>query len=149
MTYQPRSSGAVGRLLYTSECGMAGSRAEIDRQVRGIAEASAARNQDRGLTGMLVYVGDTFIQILEGPGESIEQTFEDICCDLRHHNLALVDYVTAPSRLFDEWRMAYLSEHADTSQSYRDELHEIGLMVGVNAREAQRQMRDLLDRVAA
>ena len=142
------SAGMLCRLLYTSKVAIEGPPAEQEGKVRSIATGAAARNRDRAVTGMLLLVSETFIQILEGATEDVEQTFEEICCDMRHSHVALVDFISVGTRIFNDWDMAFLSDGPDAKVECRADLAEIGLVVGLNARETVRQMRELLDRHA-
>ncbi len=137
------------RLLYTSVLN-AGQSAESPEQIaRKIAATSAELNRQADLTGSLVFVDGTFIQILEGPLAEVEKTFERICCDFRHVDVRLIDVVNVSDRLFADWDMACLCEDADTSVQLREGLQEIRFLVGINVSQAALQMRGLLDNQSA
>lgn len=137
------------RLLYTSVLN-AGQSAESPEQIaRKIAATSAELNRQADLTGSLVFVDGTFIQILEGPLAEVEKTFERICCDFRHVDVRLIDVVNVSDRLFADWDMACLCEDADTSVKLREGLQEIRFLVGINVSQAALQMRGLLDNQSA
>jgi hypothetical protein len=137
----------LSRLLYVSRCALESQGAERDAEVREIADRAARSNHDADLTGSLLHVNDSFIQVLEGPTPAVERTFEVICCDFRHDDVKLIDLVSVKNRVFPEWSMAYLSGETDTRVRLADDLEEIRFLVGINAREAVAQMRQLLDRV--
>ena len=133
------------RLLYISNSCLRETDVPAYIQVHEIAHASAKRNASSNLTGVLLFVEDHFIQVLEGEDQAIEETFEKICCDLRHTNVRLVDLHSVNERMFPEWGMKVLSETQDTSVALRDDLAHIHFLVGVNARAAVEQMRKYLD----
>lgn len=135
----------LSRLLYSSDSCIRDGDVPAAIQVHEMAHASARRNADSQLTGALLYVENQFIQVLEGAPEAIEQTFEKICCDLRHTNLKLIDLASVSERMFPEWEMKVLSETEETSLALRDDLQHIRFLVGVNARVAVEQMRKCLD----
>ncbi|MBB4860780.1 hypothetical protein HNO88_004125 [Novosphingobium chloroacetimidivorans] len=135
----------LSRLLYVSRCAMRETGAERDALVRDLAERSASRNAAAGLTGSLLHVGDNFVQVLEGPIDAIERTFETICCDFRHDEVKLIDLVPVRERIFPEWSMALLGGGDSTALKLRDDLEDLRFLVGINAREAVSQMRRLLD----
>lgn len=137
------------RLLYTSECKIEGPADRRARAVHRITEQSRSNNRGQGLTGVLLYVQNSFIQVLEGPAEQLETTFERICCDFRHGSLRLVDLTPVKARLFADWDMALVEGATGEAICVTSEIEEISFLVGVNAREAMRQMRTLLDRVPA
>jgi hypothetical protein len=134
----------LNRLLYVSRCALGMQGPAQDAKVREIAAGSARRNAAVSLTGTLLYVDDTFVQVLEGPGKAVERTFEAICCDFRHEDIKLIDLVPIKQRLFSDWNMAVLGVDGETTLTTRDDLQEIRFLVGINAREAVDQMRRLL-----
>ena len=115
-------------------------------QVQEIGYTSAKRNVANNLTGVLLFMEDHFVQVLESDDKAIEETFENICCNLRHTDDRLVDLVSVKDRMFPEWGMKVLSETRETSVASRDDLAHIRFLVGVNAKAAVWQMRKYLDR---
>ena len=134
----------MNRLLYTSRCSLQEQGEQRDAKVRALAADASRRNAAAMLSGSLLYVNDSFVQVLEGPARAVEQTFEAICCDFRHDDVKLIDLVPIKERIFSEWNMAFLGIDSDTKVKTRDDLEEIRFLVGVNAREAVSQMRQLL-----
>jgi hypothetical protein len=136
------------RLFYTS-------RIIDDDVVRGptiarrIAEASARRNAECGVTGALAYIDGHFIQVLEGEMRSLEETFERICNDFRHREMKLIDYQTVPARLFPHWQMACLTDQEDGLDGRGGSLSEIRLLSTLNVREALTAMLRLVDEADA
>jgi len=139
------------RLLYVSRCALGAEGPARDAKVREIAAQSARRNAETLLSGSLVYVKNSFVQVLEGPAPAVERTFEAICCDFRHEDVKLIDLIPVKQRVFPQWSMAFLGGEDEASLAMRDDLEEIRFLVGINAREAVSLMRRLLDvdRVAA
>lgn len=62
--------------------------------------AANITNGEAGITGILLFNGIHFFQLLEGPEEAVSAIYHHICKDTRHYNLVelLRDY--APSRRF-------------------------------------------------
>lgn len=74
--------------------------------------ATARRLNDRsGLTGMLVYCGQSFLQALEGDAELLEEAYGRIRRDARHCDLRLLKDAEVKARLFGDWSMGF--EHPD------------------------------------
>ena len=75
--------------------------------------AANEKNSQTGVTGILLFNGTHFFQLLEGPEESVFAIYHAICKDARHYNLVelLCDY--APSRRFGKAGMELfdLREH--------------------------------------
>ncbi|MGY2048182.1 BLUF domain-containing protein [Methylobacterium sp. JK268] len=107
-----RDAAPLHRLLYRSEAALPGREALIDRDLDGIVAASQARNAAAGLTGALLHVRGTFLQVLEGPLPALEATFERICCDLRHRRVVLLELTPAETRLFGAWSMTRVTPGA-------------------------------------
>ncbi|ARU17979.1 hypothetical protein A9D14_16835 (plasmid) [Croceicoccus marinus] len=130
------------KLLYTSRSAETSPR-RTD-QIAQIARQSALRNAKAGITGSLVYVEDSFIQVLEGPQAEVERVFESICCDFRHREIKLIDLVPVPTRQFAEWHMGFLASSED-DPLYK-ELEQVRYLVSVNARTAAEHIRNLMGR---
>ncbi len=59
-------------------------------------------NRVSGISGMLIVDRCAAIQILEGPLEPLEATFERICRDLRHRDVRVIEFVPSLVRSFGE-----------------------------------------------
>lgn len=129
------------KLLYTSE--VADPAAFDAPSIARMAQEAAARNRLEAITGGLVFVGSTFIQVLEGTHEAVEQTFERVCCDFRHDDLKLIDLISVQERQFAPWCMGFLS--ADEDDPFHRELEHVRYLVSVNARSTTEHIRNLLD----
>jgi hypothetical protein len=77
------------------------------------------RNAACGLTGMLLYSSQSFLQMVEGEAEAIEATYARIRDDARHTNLRLLMDAEVPGRSFPDWTMGF--EHVD-DEELADEL---------------------------
>ncbi len=135
---------SIQRLFYTSRIVEADATRGI-AIARSIAQTSAIRNADVGITGSLAFIDGHFMQVLEGGLGPIEKTFERICCDFRHRELKLIDFQTVPERQFAEWGMACLVDEKGSPIDRHAALSEIKLLATLNAREAMVQIRQLLD----
>lgn len=51
-----------------------------------VAEANV-KNSQEDVSGILLFNGTHFFQLLEGPEEKVEEIYRHICADPRHHNL--------------------------------------------------------------
>lgn len=73
--------------------------------------ASARRNNVRvGVTGALLYSDGGFAQVLEGPLQAVEDTFNRIQCDERHSDVTILRFGRNDRRQFPAWSMAHVSE---------------------------------------
>ena len=65
------------------------------------------KNELRGVTGVLAFVDNVFIQVLEGEKKDVMNTFEKIRKDARHTNIKILLEGEVDNRTFPNWEMAY------------------------------------------
>ena len=65
------------------------------------------RNEQLQITGHLLFLNDEFTQCLEGPPTHIEQVWQSIQRDPRHHDIQLLARHSTNERRFPEWSMAF------------------------------------------
>ena len=97
----------VYQIVYSSRNEIAGSPEEVQAEVASILAVSRTNNQQQGITGALLFNGVMFAQVLEGPLDSIETTYERIQCDPRHSDVVLLSNAPSERRAFSDWSMAY------------------------------------------
>jgi Sensors of blue-light using FAD len=92
------------QLLYLSHL-VASVRYEV---FSAICHVSRRRNVDLSLTGVLLFDGHRFCQLLEGPQASVELVRQSIANDPRHEFMTvLVDRPQAGSTTLDVWQAGY------------------------------------------
>lgn len=62
--------------------------------------AADSKNRQSDVTGILLFNGTHFFQLLEGPVENVTAIYEQICRDPRHHNVVELMRDHGPSRRF-------------------------------------------------
>lgn len=72
-----------------------------------ILESAVRHNREDGITGMLLYSGGNFLQVLEGAQEQVHSTYKRICQDPRHRNTTVLTEEEVPERHFADWSMGY------------------------------------------
>jgi hypothetical protein len=70
---------------------------------------SRQRNSQREITGLLLYHGQAFLQVLEGARESLELLLVSLRKDPRHHQLEVLREGPIAARRFDAWTMGFVS----------------------------------------
>ena len=109
------------RLLYASRA------RHVDAQtIDTILAQSRANNPPLGITGILCHGGNVFMQVLEGGREAVNQLYNAIARDPRHHSVTLLHYEEISERSYSGWTMGRVdisrlntstvlkySEHAD------------------------------------
>ena len=104
---------ALRQLLYVSVA----TRSCDEDALEAILRSSRNNNALYDVTGVLWSDGDCFIQVLEGPIASVEETYGRILVDDRHHSLALVyDHLVA-KREFGSWSMCHRHSY-ETDDDY-------------------------------
>jgi hypothetical protein len=72
-----------------------------------LLDTTRRTNQAAGLTGMLLYAGGHFIQTLEGPAETVDETFTRIERDPRHRDIIVALREDIEERTFPDWSMGF------------------------------------------
>jgi hypothetical protein len=75
--------------------------------VEAILKRARARNARRGLTGALLFTGQHFVQVLEGPAAAIDGLWGKLQTDPRHEGLVPAIHGPLQKRRFDNWAMSY------------------------------------------
>ncbi len=77
--------------------------------VTDIVRFARSYNRDHDITGILVFDGERFCQLLEGPEEAVSALAARIARDERHHRFEIIyrGLRGAPRRRFPTWNMAY------------------------------------------
>jgi EAL domain-containing protein (putative c-di-GMP-specific phosphodiesterase class I) len=78
---------------------------------------SRSKNTGRNITGMLLHIEGSFLQVIEGHESDIDALFETISQDPRHGNIVTIVRESIPRRAFSDWSMGF----ADIS---REDLEE-------------------------
>jgi hypothetical protein len=72
----------------------------------GILQASLARNARDRVTGALGFVGGTYVQLLEGPADSLEALMRRLYADPRHAEVTVLVRAATDGRLVPGWSLA-------------------------------------------
>ena len=99
----PETQIPLFQLIYESDANRAFSEAEINQLLMDSRKA----NGRRGITGILLYRGGRFTQVLEGEEARVRQLFEKIRQDIRHSNVSVRLEQAIEARSFPNWSMAY------------------------------------------
>lgn len=79
---------------------------EID-EVRALLTQAREKNRREGVTGLLCYDGQKFLQIIEGQSDVILDLFHAIQNDSRHEDVQILHDGDIKARAFSDWKMAY------------------------------------------
>ena len=78
-----------------------------ENDLRIILQKSHQNNSRMGITGVLLYVRGSIIQVLEGEKTAVETLYNRIEQDSRHTNVDQVLSRPVAQRLFGSWSMGY------------------------------------------
>lgn len=114
--------------------------------LNGILVNSVDNNKRNQLTGALICRSDLYLQYLEGPIESINETFKKIENDDRHVEIKVLKEGMHTDRLFPKWAMR---DDPVRSWMWSREEVDTGALDKISASDAfnifQRHSKELLD----
>ena len=70
-----------------------------------ILEQSCKNNPRIGITGLLCFTKNIFVQIIEGGRDEVNELFLTIVRDNRHHDIRLLAFEEISQRQFGNWTM--------------------------------------------
>lgn len=76
-------------------------------EVRDILESARRNNEIDGITGLLLFNGTFFLQIVEGEPYAVDALVERLRTDDRHSGMMVFDQRGIGERFFPDWRMEY------------------------------------------
>lgn len=91
------------QLVYYSHSTQEMSQKSLDE----ILQKARAYNSAKGITGMLLYRGGVFLQLLEGPQTSVLDLYNRIMGDQRHHQVKTLILQQSLTRIFPDWSMGF------------------------------------------
>jgi hypothetical protein len=76
-----------------------------EHEIPELLKHARVANARRELTGMLLYIGGSFLQVLEGQPDMVEAVFANIRRDRRHTEVTLIARETIPERAYEGWTL--------------------------------------------
>jgi len=122
------------------------SRALSEAELNAFLATIRRKNQDQGITGLLLYNDEAFIQVIEGKKDTIDQVFKLISQDSRHSNIVKLLEEPIVKRAFPDWSMGFrkLGGTDNTKiAGYSDFMHQD--KTKFKARECAESVRHLLN----
>lgn len=90
----------IKRVIYISE-----HKDYSNQNLKNIIETSQKNNPSRDVTGCLISGTNTYLQLLEGPDNSVDELYTKIKTDNRHENIEKLVEEDVETRLFKSWSM--------------------------------------------
>lgn len=119
------------RQIYTSSSTWALQPSEVS----DVLNAARRNNARDGLTGMLIYHNNRFLQVLEGPEPELNACLKRIEADERHVRMRSLLREEATERLFTRWRMGFCDVEK-LSPDARESVFELTQIVELSAKGA-------------
>ena len=91
------------RVIYCSQAAFDMSPDELT----GLLTVARRHNTEAKLSGMLLYCGQSFLQLLEGDSAALDPTYARILADDRHRNVRLLSDTETATRMFPDWTMGF------------------------------------------
>ncbi|MCR9257832.1 MAG: BLUF domain-containing protein [Alphaproteobacteria bacterium] len=76
-----------------------------DSDVRHLVQVSQRNNALYGITGVLIWTGSSFVQVLEGTRSAVKNTLVRIGADPRHLGIHEISSQWVERRIFPAWSM--------------------------------------------
>jgi hypothetical protein len=102
----------VHQIVYCSKNRISGTSKDVAVEIGSILSIARAKNKKAGISGALLFNGEAFAQVLEGPLGAVEEIFEHIQRDERHSDVVMLRNAASQERVFSDWSMAYADPEA-------------------------------------
>ncbi|MBC7878817.1 MAG: BLUF domain-containing protein [Anaerolineales bacterium] len=97
------NSANLTHLIYTSVASP-----QLDASdLKQILQVARSNNSQSSVTGMLLYISNSFFQILEGDEATLIDLFKIISADPRHVNVTMIIQEPIAERAFGDWTMGF------------------------------------------
>jgi hypothetical protein len=93
------------RLMYASRAARTFGAEELNAVLR----QSTSNNPRQGVTGVLCFSGEIFLQVLEGGRSQVSALYNRIVQDPRHRDVVLLSYEEIDERSFAGWAMGQVN----------------------------------------
>lgn len=90
------------------------------KQLEQILKECLEWNVPHHISGILIYLDGTFLQVIEGEGHAVDEIFEKISNDSRHIGVTKLLDEEIPSREFDVWEMSFRAINKEDLKAYED-----------------------------
>ncbi len=118
--------------------------------VRDIAIEASQTNRTMEISGILMAVGNFFLQVLEGQRENVDALLEKIGKDSRHTDIRVLYRGALPDRIFGQWSMGcvHSQDSIAPSESIIPEVQaQIEELCTNLTQEKSEKLRDLIIRI--
>ena len=111
--------GSLKHILYSSVAINEFNQTELE----ALLAQSRENNAKLAITGLLLYRNGSFMQVLEGPENAVNDTYAIIKTDTRHREVFKLYDSPITKRDFPKWSMAFNSNEDEHIEGLSDFLH--------------------------
>jgi Sensors of blue-light using FAD len=112
-------SDLIRQVLYISKS----TRAMSDAELHDIASKARLMNERQGITGALLFVENSFVQVIEGEDAPIERLLAALRGDIRHRDLTILMDRKVACRDFENWSMGIITISEEKKADVVREIH--------------------------
>ncbi len=111
-----------------------------------ILAVAREHNSKVGISGLLLFHGGSFVQVLEGPKADVEALLKRIAADPRHDKMKLLLQKDVEKKEFEEWSMGFVDSQsvASKQKGFLNLFTELTTLVREDT-TAQRALRRFMD----
>jgi len=80
------------------------------KDIESILQSARTYNVKIHVTGMLCFSNESFLQCFAASRTAVNNTYQQILNDKRHHNVIMLNYTQIPEREFEKWSMGYVPQ---------------------------------------
>ncbi len=94
-----------------------------DDDLKTLLVQARKKNEERSITGMMLYFDGKFLQLIEGEEQEVKQLYETICNDKRHKSVVNLKEGNIEKRFFEDWQMGFKSltmQEMEDEKSFED-----------------------------
>jgi hypothetical protein len=116
-----------------------------DDELFELLEEARRNNKKLEITGMLLYKGGNFLQMLEGEKEVVKALFQKIKKDSRHKDIVTIMENETEKRTFKSWSMGFVNmDKKGEYPSYKEYINE-----NLNFRDFDEEAEEVYDFICA
>lgn len=99
---------AIKRLMLRQYIYISTAGGITDEDIGSILASCQRNNAERNVTGLLLYNGRNFLQLLEGDVEDLSWVMRRIEADPRHNGVSIIDDIAIERRACPDWLMRHI-----------------------------------------
>jgi hypothetical protein len=86
-------------------------------ELNDLCHQSAEHNRENSITGLLIYDGHRYMQLIEGHKESVEALMSRISLDTRHSHITYLTDASVANRSFTGWALTCIGFQQNTTSA--------------------------------